>query len=87
MTFFNYIMQTPLMQKLAKYSGLALLGGLFIAFMRKDAADDKEQQMRLDEAQLEIDLMKEAKEIEIKIDAMPADVKRDRLRSFFTKNK
>ena len=80
-------MQNPLMQKLAKYSGLALLGSLFIAFIRKDAADDKEQQMRLDEAQLEIDLMKEAKEIENKINAMPDDVKRDRLRSFFNKNK
>ena len=87
MKFFNYIMQTPLMQKLAKYSGLALLGGLFIAFIRKDAADDKQIEMQLEDAQLEIDLMKEAKEIENKIDAMPADVKRDRLRSFFTKNK
>jgi len=87
MTFFNYIMQNPLMQKLAKYSGLALLAGLFIAFMRKDAADDKQIEMQLEDAQLEIDLLKEAKEIENKIDAMPDDVKRDRLRSFFNKNK
>ena len=62
MKIFNLIMQSPLLQAICKWSGIALMASLFVAYIRKDAANDKEKEIQLDEADETIKLIKEAKE-------------------------
>jgi hypothetical protein len=67
----------------ASVSLLAVFG--FLKYSNRQAANAREDEIKRDEAEDEINQIKEAKEIENKINAISPDDKRERLRNF-TKN-
>ncbi len=65
--------------------GALVLFGL-VKSIRKDAADDKENEIKAKDAEIAMKLLKEDKEREKNINALPADDQRKRLQSFFSKD-
>ena len=72
-----------LLMKLAAIVGTLLTMFSFLKFSNKKAADVREAEIRLEDAQQELKDLEQAKTIEKAIDSFSDDDKRRRLREFF----
>jgi hypothetical protein len=76
----------PLLMKIGAIVGTLLAMFGLLKLSNKKAADAREAEIKLDDAQQELKDLEEAKKIEDAIDSFNADDKRRRLREFFKEN-
>jgi len=85
--WFSKLLSSDFIQSLIKYGLLTLAAIGLVKSIRKDAADDKENEIKAENAEIAMKLLKEDKEREKNIDALPVDDQRKRLQAFFNKDK
>ena len=83
---FKWLLNSEFVQSLIKYALLFLAAIGLIKTIRKDAADDKENEVKLEQADIELELIKQDKERDKNIDGLTDSDKRERLQSFFKKD-
>ncbi len=83
----SWLLNNDFAKSIIKYGLLTLAAIGLVKSIRKDAADDKENEIKAENAEIAMKLLKEDKEREKNIDALPADDQRKRLQAFFNKDK
>ena len=83
----SWLLNNDFVKSIIKYGLLTLAAIGLVKSIRKDAADDKENEIKAENAEIAMKLLKEDKEREKNIDALPADDQRKLLQAFFNKDK